>query len=369
MEPRPQRPRAQSGQQAQPARSSGQPQPTQAFPPGQYPEGADPTSFITPPRTEYDYSPLDLAPPGQRRRRQLVAAAVGGLSVLLLGAIVFFSYILLRDEDAPSQNDDLLAAQTQIANEAATVSANQTVIAQAAAEQTAQAQALNPDATVEPTAPAETTGETPAAGGTVPAGETPPAEDAASGGETPPAEDAAPDLSGNAALSAEQLTELLPVAEQAPEALTSVTDNSRTQEQVVEALGGGRPAETSLTDWGWTGNVERQFLAGDLEAADPATTTVITVSIHGFANPEAAAEALPFFSDILVTSNGYADADAPELADLGDGARLLTQTAEEGQNVALYVQDGSVMYRLGGFSAAGDPTADVISMATAMLAD
>lgn len=356
-------------QPAQPARSAGQPQSTQAFPPGEYPEGTDPTSFITPPRTEYDYSPLDLAPPGQRRRRQLVAAAVGALSVLLLGTIIFFSYLLLRDEDAPSQNDDLLAAQTEIANEAATVSANQTVIAQAAAEQTAQAEVLNPEATGEPTTAAVTDGETPAAT-EAPAegGETPPAADeAAAAGETPAAEGNAPDLSGNAALSAEQLTGLLPVAEQVPEALTSVTDGSRTQEEVVDALGGGRPAETSLIDWGWTGNVERQFLAADLENADPASTTVLTVSIHGFANPEAAAEALTFFSEILVTGNGYDDVDPPELAGLGDSARMLTQTAEEGQTVALYVQDGSVMYRLGGFSPAGDPTADVIAAATAML--
>jgi len=366
MEPRPQRPRAQSGQHAQPTRSAGQPQPTQAFPPGEYPEGLDPTSFITPPRTEYDYSPLDLAPPGQRRRRQLVAAAVGGLSVVLLGAIFFFSYLLLRDEDAPSQNDDLLAAQTQIANEAATVSANQTVIAQAAAEQTAQAQTLNPEATGEPPAAVVTSGETPAADETSAAGETPPADEAAAG-ETPPAEGNAPDLSGNAALSAEQLTELLPAVEQVPETLTATADDSRTQEEVVDALGGGRPAETNIADWGWTGNVERQFSVVDPEAADPASTTYISVSVHGFGTPEAAAEALPFFSDILVNSNGYAEVDVPELAELGDTARLLTQTADEGQNVALYIQDGSVMYRLGGFSPAGDPTADVVAVATAML--
>ena len=43
-------------------------------------------------------------------------------------------------------------------------------------------------------------------------------------------------------------------------------------------------------------------------------------------------------------------------------------TDEEGQTyVALYVQDGSVMYRIGGYSAAGDPAQDVIDVATAML--
>jgi len=371
MEPRPQRPRAQPGQHAQSVRSAGPPQsgqPGPASPPGEYPEGFDPTSFITPPRTEYDYSPLDLAPPGQRRRRQLVAAAVGALTVLLLGSIVFFSYLLLRDEDAPNQNDDLLAAQTQIANEAATVSANQTVIAQAAAEQTAQAQALNPEATVETTnavAGAQADVETSPASEAPAAGETPPAGAAAT--EPPAAEGNAPDLSGNGALSPEQLTALLPAAEQVPEALASVADTSRTQEEVVEALGGGRPAETNLADWGWTGNVERRFEVADPAAADPASTTVVIVSIHGFASPEAAAEALPFFSDILVNTAGYIEAEDPQVAELGDTARLLTQATDEGQNVALYIQDGSVMYRLGGFSPAGDPAADVIAVATAML--
>lgn len=372
MEPRPQRPRAQAGQ---PTRSTGPSQPghpNQAVPPGEYPEGFDPTSFITPPRTEYDYSPLDLAPPGQRRRRQLVAAAVGALGVLLLGSVVFFSYLLLRDEDAPSQNDDLLAAQTQIANEAATVSANQTVIAQAAAEQTAQAQALNPETTTEATT--GTGASTDAQ--TSPASDAPPAGDGTSQGETPPAESAAtesaaqgnaPDLSGNAGLPAEELTALLPAPDQVPDTLVAGEDTSRTQEEVVAALGGGRPAETNIADWGWSGNVERLFTAADPETVDPASTTVVTVSIHGFGNPEAAAEALPFFSDILVNSLGYSEIEDPGLAGLGDSARLLTQSSDEGQNVALYIQDGSVMYRLGGFSATGDPAADIVAIATEML--
>jgi len=328
----------------------------------------DPTSFIAPARTEYDYSPLDLAPPGQRRRRQFVAAAVGGLSVVLLGAILFFSYLLLRDEEAPTRNDDILAAQTEVAQRQATLAADQTVVARAGAEQTAQVQTLNPDATGDPVQATDAAAgqETPAAGETaVETGNTPATEDTAAG--SPPAESNAADLSGGGALSAEQLTELLPPAEQVPDALTSVTDGSRTQEEVVDALGGGRPAETGLEEWGWTGNVERQFLA-DAETSDPAGTTVLTVSIHGFASPEAAAEALPFFSDILVDSLAYTEVEDPALAGLGDAARLLTLTDDAGTNVALYVQDGSVMYRLGGYSATGDPTADVIAVATNMLA-
>jgi len=359
MEPRPQRPRAQSGQPTQPARS------TQPLAPGEYPEGADPTAFIAPARTEYDYSPLDLAPPGQRRRRQLVAAAVGALSVVMLGAIIFFSYLLLRDEEAPSQNDDLLAAQTQVANDAATVSANQTVVARAAADQTAEAQTLNPDATTEPAGEGTGSEETPPATDETPAA----GEPSATGAETPASDepDNAPDLSGDASLTEAQLIELLPASEQLPIALTNGDDLTRTQEEVVAALGGGRLAETNLTDWGWTGNVERPFSAPDETNADPASTTNLTVSVHGFGDPTAAAEALPFFSDILVNTAGYVELAAPQL---GDSIRVLTTTNELGATlVALYVQDGSVMYRIGGFSPSGDPAQDVIDVATTLLGD
>jgi hypothetical protein len=103
----------------------------------------------------------------------------------------------------------------------------------------------------------------------------------------------------------------------------------------------------------------------DPAAADPATTTYLAVSLHGFANPEAAAESLPFFSDILVNGLGYTDGEAPAV---GDAARLLTMTTEEGEtNVTLYVQDGSVLYRILGFSSTGDPTGDVIAVANEML--
>src|SRR5690606_36977449 len=90
----------------------------------------DPTTIVAPPRADYDYSPLDLAPPGQRRRRQLVAAVLGGLVMLLLVAAVVFAYLLLRDEGEPDDNNEnsLAAAQTEVARSRATVSAQETLV-------------------------------------------------------------------------------------------------------------------------------------------------------------------------------------------------------------------------------------------------
>jgi hypothetical protein len=349
----------------------GQPQSAsqQPYAQGDYPPGADPTAYIAPARTEYDYSPLDLAPPGQRRRRQFVAAAVGALSVLLLGAIIFFSYLLLRDEEPPSENDDLLASQTEIARKEATLAAEQTIVAQAAAAQTEEAQALSPDSAsttpesgaTEPAAGEAT--EAPAAAGE--------ATEPAAGQATEPAatkagqeNQSAAGSGDNASLGNEQLTELLPAADVMPEGLTETSDSSRTLDQVLEALGSSRIAETNLEAWGWSGNVERQYNPVDPEAVDPATTANITVSIHGFASPEAAGQALPFFSDIVV-ANGYTEAEDPGL---GDSSRMLTMTDENGQTfVALYIQDGSVMYRIGGYSAGGDPSQDVINVGTELV--
>jgi hypothetical protein len=47
---------------------------------------------------------------------------------------------------------------------------------------------------------------------------------------------------------------------------------------------------------------------------------------------------------------------------------MLQTTNEDGStNVALYIQDGTVLYRIGGNSATGDPTQDIVDMGTALL--
>ena len=350
MEPRPQRPRTQISQAPASPSSSGAPgvDPGSQRPrPGVGPDGGDPAALLAPSRTDYDYSPLDLAPSGQRRRRQFVAAAIGGFTVLLLGALAIFGYLLLRDDDPDQAGDDVTLAQAELANSRATIAAQETVVAEAVAAQTAVS---GPAATPPPaptTEPVPT--EPPAAGPT-----DPPAGATTAGGA---------DTAG--ALDQDQLTALLPDPAVAPEGLDTPTDTTRDLAAVVEALGGSRAAETNLETWGWTGNVERSFNASDPAAIGAEATAFLSVSAHGFATPEAAAEALPFFSEILVEGNGYQEVEAPALGDL---TRLLQVVGEDGTtNVALYVQDGTVLYRVGASSAAGDPTPDAVSVMTAIL--
>ncbi|MBA2247399.1 MAG: hypothetical protein H0W23_04660 [Chloroflexia bacterium] len=346
MEPRPQRPRTQINQAPASPSSPGAPGASagpQHRRPGVVQDGGDPATLLAPSRTDYDYSPLDLAPSGQRRRRQFVAAAIGGFTVLLLGALSIFGYLLLRDDEPDRPSAEVIAAQTVVAQ--ATSAADQTIVAQAAVDQTA---AAGPVATPPP-----------------PPTEPAPTDPAAAGPTEPPAvaTTSAADTAG--ALNPDQLAALLPTNEIAPEGLDTPTDNERDLATVVEALGGSRAAETNLETWGWTGNVERSFSASDPAAIAGDATNALVVSAHGFATPEAAAEALPFFSDILVDGSGYEEVEAP---DLGDLARLLQVSNEDGStNVALYVQDGTVLYRVGASSVAGDPTPDAVSVMTSIL--
>lgn len=315
----------------------------------------DPTTIVAPPRADYDYSPLDLAPPGQRRRRQLVAAVLGGLVMLMLLSAAVFAFLLLRDDNDPDDNANSIAvAQTEVAASRATVSAQETIVAAAAGEEA-------PENTEPGGVATETSTETSGAVSQSTAGDAV-GQELGPTPTPPPANDAA-DLAN--ALSEQQLFALLPAASVMPQGLDSVTEETRTEAEVVDALGGSPDAATRLQNWGWTGNVERVFMASDPAALAPDATTNITVSLHGFSSEQAAAEALTYYSDILV-EGGYAEAEA---GDIGATNRLLVQPQEGGGTlVALYVQQGSVLYRFGGFSPAGDPTQDVLEVARQVVA-
>ena len=371
MEPRPQRPRSTPGQGQHPAPpQTGRP----LNPPPGYPGGAtegyvdeyDEQTYIAPPRTEYDYSPLDLAPPGQRRRRQFVAAAIGALAILMVVAIGVLGYLLFKDED----NDpdlDVIALQTQNAESTSTVQAQGTLIADAGAAQTATAggEAV---ATTEPSEEADSTSD---AESTEPADsdETPEATSAESTETSAETTSETPSTdSGEAGPNVTALNALLPPADVIPATLDTDEDSSLDQASVVVALGSSRTAEQNLERWGWSGNSGRVWTASDPETVEAGTTTSLSVSVHGFKDATSAAEALPFFSDILLSSEDpvYEEGTDPGLGDL---SRVLTATdANGGIVVALYVQKDNIMYRFGGYApAGGDPTADVLALADATL--
>jgi len=346
MEPRPQRPRSTPGQTP-----SGSTPPTQGaqVPPYQQPGDVDPTAFIAPPRTEYDYSPLDLAPPSQRRKRQLVVAIVGVLALVVIGALVVLGYLFLDDGNDDDGLDELARAQT--------------VIAATTVEATGPASPSEGNATTDGTADAGT-----AANPT----ETPTTESAGDGEATtaPTTASSEPTTEPTAAAgpSVEDLTALLPEDADLPvQGLDVVEDSEATEEDVAGAIGGNRAAETNLEKWGWSGNVGRTFSASDPTLLDATATTYLRVSVHGFSSATNAKDALDYFSGYLADS-GWTELDDPGV---GDASLMLQQEQEDGTIiVSLYVQKGQVMYLIqGGAQGGGDPSENVVALAQTIIGD
>lgn len=124
MEPRPQRPRPQTPPPGTPPNGGQQqappigPDPQQYAPHKGHPGGQDPSAFVAPPRNEYDYSPLDLQPLGQRRKRQVIAGIIGALVVVAIGALIVAGWIALRDDDddpSVADSNDRVAELTSTA--------------------------------------------------------------------------------------------------------------------------------------------------------------------------------------------------------------------------------------------------------------
>lgn len=328
MEPRPPRPRT--------------PQPP-------FPGGAAPAAYPGAPAAGsagydgYPYAPAGTAPPAplggellprQERRRQQAwrGVAVFVLALALIAGLGYaFSDTLLPRGPAPSP----------------TAPAGPALAASPAATPTAAVAIANLLATATPTpAPAQPTSAPTATPGPAAAGASTSDAGAASDQALVP------------------LVDLLPTTADVPDGLTLVTTDERSESEVVASLGGTDEDARLLSDWGWEGNAFNDFTGSTANG-----TYALNVSIHRFADDASADDALIYFSDKIVgEASGYSEA---EIEPLGDAVRLLVGTPAGDPTSVIYMRDGSVMYRIGGTAAAdvaGDPTADVIAVAQALLA-
>jgi hypothetical protein len=162
------------------------------------------------------------------------------------------------------------------------------------------------------------------------------------------------------------LLDLLPTQEQVPAGMILSDEAERSKADVVQALGGTDEAAQHLEDWGWSGNAYRDFIVPDGGQPPPTGTTFINASVHRFADAASAANALVFFSDQVILEQGLQEVEAPAI---GESARLLQGSPNGVPLAILYVQNGPIMYRIGGSTSAaeGDPTTDVLSVATAIM--
>ena len=157
------------------------------------------------------------------------------------------------------------------------------------------------------------------------------------------------------------LLQLLPTQDQVPAGWVLVDEGERSKEEVIAALGGTEEAAQLLDDWGWSSNAYRDFIA-DEDAPTQGGTTFLQASVHRFADAEAAANAMVFFSDQVIFGQGLEEADPPAI---GESARLLKGAPDGVPLAVLYVQDGPFFFRIGASSDSvdGDPAEAVLSVA------
>lgn len=303
MEPRPQKPRPQNPP-AGIQQHGAQPTPQVGPDPGQQTAttlqqpGYDPAAFVAPPRMEYDYSPLDLQPPGQRRKRQIIAGIIGALVVVAIGALLVAGWMALREDDTdpsdPQENNRVAEL-----NATATTPPEQT-----------EAQASTP-------------GSNTTAATKVPAQPTP-----------------AP-TSGVVAYDSTSIRAVLPVVESMPGAFTEAGDTPQAFADVVEALGADPNVEAKLTDLGWQASMSRNY-----NSAAPETTgsTQVSVSVHAFKDEASAQAALPLYADILA-GFGWTPIEGPTY---GGGSRSFTfsDTNLGEDSVTIYVVKDQLLYRV-----------------------
>lgn len=155
---------------------------------------------------------------------------------------------------------------------------------------------------------------------------------------------------------------LLPGHRDAPAGLSLQNRSERTQEEVSAALGDPDRALQLLDAWGWSGNVFQDFALSDEGESDSGGMVFLNISLHRFADAEAADSALNYFSDYAATAIGLRDRDAPAI---GESRRMLVGSPDGVPLTLIYVQRDEFLYRIGGSSAdaAGDPTSDVLEVA------
>lgn len=349
MEPRPPRPRTSRQFDAQPA------PPSSGIGDRLYPANSEPPYYGN--ATGDAYAPgmageEPLLPRQQRRQRSALRGVLGTLLVVaVLAAVAWYFRAPLQNLISPAAPTPTVVAQPVSTGEnpAPPVAATP-----GATEEAPESAALpNALATVTPTA---------APRATTSAGQAEDTEQPATTEETPTPAEPDRDISAQTL----PLLDFLPTQDQVPAGLVLADEAERSKQDVAAALGGTDEAVQLLDDWGWSGNAFRDFVLPQDAEPGPSGTTFLNVSVHRFADAESAANALIFFSDQVVISQGLQDVEAPAI---GESARLLMGAPDGVPLTILYVQDGPIMYRMGGSSANADsdPTADVLAVAQAII--
>lgn len=141
--------------------------------------------------------------------------------------------------------------------------------------------------------------------------------------------------------------------DQVPEGLVLIQDGDRTLQDVASGFEDPAATMDQFEEWEWQRNAVRAFHTPEGAEVAPGEIDGIYMSVHEFGSPEAAAEALDYSAEVHASGG---DLEELQGVDLGDDSRALYGEMSYGDEVTLYVQQGSVLIRLSAASPEGDPT-------------
>lgn len=151
---------------------------------------------------------------------------------------------------------------------------------------------------------------------------------------------------------------MLPSASDLSGGYERTEDDKRSKDAVANSFSNPDEAVVNLDAWSWRENAYRTFeLPAD---ADPNSTTVINVSIHRFGREQGAKDALDYFADDVIATQGLEEFKVQRI---GEQTRALKGATDSANLVVLYVRTDVYLIRIGGTSPQGDPTDDVIAVA------
>jgi hypothetical protein len=157
---------------------------------------------------------------------------------------------------------------------------------------------------------------------------------------------------------------VLPTEEQVPNGLVMIEDRDRTLDEITANFSDPAAARERFVAWGWQRNSIRAFHVPEGTALDPTEIDGIYISVHAFGSPEAAADALTYSFDVQAATTGLSEMP---IDPLGDSSRALYGKVSYGNEITLYVQQGTLLIRLSASSPEGDPRAEATELMRAML--
>jgi hypothetical protein len=140
-----------------------------------------------------------------------------------------------------------------------------------------------------------------------------------------------------------------------PTGLVEIERGSRTLDEIAAGFPSPNEAAHLLTAWGFQGNAYFNY-AGSTRSG----TTSLEISFHLFASPASATEALSYYAAGRALMLGFSPVPVGRI---GDQILAIGGVRDVGNELTIYLRQGSLLVRVSAVAPVGDPSPDAIATA------